>query len=312
MNHQKDENVMFAPVKRISWPAIFAGVILVLAVNLLLNILGIGIGASAVTPMQENATSGIGTGALIWLVVTTLIALFIGGWAAGKLAGTPSRFDSAMHGLITWGLSSLVIVYLVASAAGGLVSGAAGMLSQSASLIGQGASYAGPQLAQLAQQTDFGGMQDSLNKLKQDAQQVLQLARTSDQDIQARARMGQMPPGSPRVSASDLNNAISRFFDLSQPSVDDGTRQKIITALTERADMPQDQAQATEQRWEQNLGEVKARYQRAKNELAQAANTAASGIAKSALSLFAVLLLGAIAAVIGGALGVSPEDAAVV
>ena len=53
--------------RRISWGAVLAGVIIVLIVQLLLSLLGVGIGASTIDPMQGDtpraSTLGIGAGA---------------------------------------------------------------------------------------------------------------------------------------------------------------------------------------------------------------------------------------------------------
>jgi hypothetical protein len=68
-----------AAVKRISWAAVFAGVILAMVVQLLLSMLGTGIGMSTVDPLQGETPSGraLGLGAGIWWAVSSLIALFI-------------------------------------------------------------------------------------------------------------------------------------------------------------------------------------------------------------------------------------------
>src|SRR5687768_14078665 len=116
--------------KRISWGAIFAGVIIAMAVQFLLSLLGTGIGMSTVDPAQGDSpsTGAFGIGAGIWWTVSSLIALFIGGWAAGHLAGNPLKKDGALHGFLTWALSTLVMLYLISSAVGTVVGGAFNML----------------------------------------------------------------------------------------------------------------------------------------------------------------------------------------
>lgn len=42
------------PLKRISWSAVFAGVIAALIVHILLGLLGTAIGVSVIDPQQEN------------------------------------------------------------------------------------------------------------------------------------------------------------------------------------------------------------------------------------------------------------------
>jgi len=75
--------------QRISWAAIFGGVILVVAVQLLLSLLGAGIGLGTVnTNLGSTPTaSSLGIGAGVWWVVSSCIALGLGGYVAAWLAG---------------------------------------------------------------------------------------------------------------------------------------------------------------------------------------------------------------------------------
>src|SRR5919108_422939 len=61
---------------RVSWAAIFAGAVLALAIYFLLAILG---GAVGVSVSDRVDPSKLRTGALIWAIVTTCAALFVGG-----------------------------------------------------------------------------------------------------------------------------------------------------------------------------------------------------------------------------------------
>ena len=67
--------------RRISWAAIFGGVILVVAVQLLLGVLGAGIGLGSVNTnggtTPDASSFGIGAGA--WWLVSSIIALGFGG-----------------------------------------------------------------------------------------------------------------------------------------------------------------------------------------------------------------------------------------
>src|SRR5690349_3644176 len=53
--------------RRISWSAIFAGVAVTLGVSLLLALLGAGLGAGSINPMQEsNPFEGLGKASMLW------------------------------------------------------------------------------------------------------------------------------------------------------------------------------------------------------------------------------------------------------
>lgn len=97
-------------LRHISWGGVFAGLFLVLAIQLLLSMLGFGIGLSLVQPGQGGAPNAgtIGIGAAIWWVVTYLIALVLGSFAAARLSGVGLRFEGALHGLVTWAFALMV------------------------------------------------------------------------------------------------------------------------------------------------------------------------------------------------------------
>ena len=96
-------------VRRISWGAIIAGVVVVLVVQMALMLLGLAIGTATIDPAAADTPGAyaLGVGGAWWLA-TTAIAVFVGGWVAGRLAGMPSRTDGTLHGVITWAAATLV------------------------------------------------------------------------------------------------------------------------------------------------------------------------------------------------------------
>src|SRR5437588_3688039 len=90
------------PFGRISWGAVFAGAIIALATQLVLTLIGVAIGLATLSPATGESPSGnaLGAGAGIWLVVSSLISLFLGGYIAGRLGGTLKGW---LIGQTTWG-----------------------------------------------------------------------------------------------------------------------------------------------------------------------------------------------------------------
>lgn len=123
--------------KRISWSAVFAGLILTLVIQLLLSLLGTGIGLSTVDPAtgETPGTETLSIAAGIWWTISSLIALFIGGWAAAYLSGIPHRTEGIIHGLLTWGLATLLLVSLIGTAVGTLIGGAFNVLDTNVSAL---------------------------------------------------------------------------------------------------------------------------------------------------------------------------------
>ena len=134
--------------RRISWSAIFAGIAITIGVSLLLALLGAGLGASSVKPLQEsNPFEGLGRGAIIWMVISGIVASFLGGWTAGFGSGwLATRREALIHGAVTWAVTSLVAVSFITGAAGSLLAGGAGLLGQTIS-GGARAAAESPQLS---------------------------------------------------------------------------------------------------------------------------------------------------------------------
>ena len=129
--------------KRISWAAVIAAVIIALAVQLVLNMIGAGIGFSAIDPLQGETPSvtTFSVAGGIWMVVSSMLALFAGGWLASYLAGVTRDEDGMLHGLAVWGLSTLFVVLFLMTVFGSL-------LGSTLNALGYGAATVAPQVAQ--------------------------------------------------------------------------------------------------------------------------------------------------------------------
>jgi len=119
---------------RLSWGAIFAGLFVATGLHLVFALLGIAIGFTAWDPAQPGGVSAgdLATGVGIWAVVSGLIALFVGGATAGRLAGILNTRDGFLHGAVLWALTTVVIVWLIVSGLGFLLGGAFGIIGQTA------------------------------------------------------------------------------------------------------------------------------------------------------------------------------------
>src|ERR1700732_4375784 len=137
---------------RVSWGAVFAGVMIVLAIQLLLSVLGLGIGLSTVNPTEGGTpnASSLGIGAAAWWGISYLLALFAGGYIAARLAPSRLSLDGALHGVLTWAFALLVTFYLLTTAVGSVIGGAFSAVSGTLSAAGQTAKDVVPQGAQAA------------------------------------------------------------------------------------------------------------------------------------------------------------------
>lgn len=109
----------------VHWGAVAAGVIVALTGQMLLTLLGAGLGASF-DATRGDVLSGetVAWGAYAWWAVTGIACAFAGGWTAGWVAGSyPSvdRIEGSFQGFLTWGTATLIIGILVLGLASGSV-----------------------------------------------------------------------------------------------------------------------------------------------------------------------------------------------
>jgi hypothetical protein len=139
-----DEDARTILLNRVSWAAVLAGVVAMLVTPLILNMLGIGVGAATLDPgTGENpSVRSVSVGAGIWYALSGIIASFVGGYAAGRLCGRPKESTAGWHGLTAWALTTLVIFYLLTSALGSVAGGLYSGLSSALGGLGRTATTA--------------------------------------------------------------------------------------------------------------------------------------------------------------------------
>ncbi|MCC8392255.1 hypothetical protein LJ656_06605 [Paraburkholderia sp. MMS20-SJTR3] len=148
---------------RLSWGAIIAGVILSMIVYLVLTVLGTAIGATLISPMSRPDTlRGFGFGSGVWVIVTTVLAVFVGSYYAGRCAIVLGW----LHGLLAWAVMTLLVVY-------GMTSLITGAVSTAGSIAATGAQVGAQVGAATANQTAGG------NQAIDNAKQQLQAAVAS-------------------------------------------------------------------------------------------------------------------------------------
>ncbi|GJH30900.1 hypothetical protein [Caballeronia novacaledonica] len=125
---------------RISWGAVIAGVILSLIAYLILTVLGTAIGASVLSPLtQPNPARGFAFGSGAYMIVMTVIAVFIGSYFAGRCAPVLGW----LHGLLAWAVMIIVMAYGATSLVGSAVNAAGSIASTGATVT----AAAGPSAA---------------------------------------------------------------------------------------------------------------------------------------------------------------------
>jgi hypothetical protein len=176
------EHLVTSPPLRLSWGAIFGGTFAALGIWLLLYALGLALGLSSVEPSAPSSARGAGIFTGIWSVIAPLIALFVGGWVAARGAGVVNKMGGALHGLVMWGLTTVVGAWVLVAALGTVVGGIASVGKTAAQAAGTAAAGAAPSAAQNPATQDQ--LQDAARSLQQKADQALDQAQSKSQEIQ--------------------------------------------------------------------------------------------------------------------------------
>ena len=116
----------------VSWGAIAAGAAASASLSLILLILGGGLGLSSVSPWSREGVSAasFGVSAIVWLILTQLLASAMGGYLAGRLRTKwmdtqtdEIYFRDTAHGFLAWAVASLATAVLLTSVIGSILSG---------------------------------------------------------------------------------------------------------------------------------------------------------------------------------------------
>ncbi len=253
----------------VSWGAIFAGAVMALVAQLAFSLLGLGIGASAFNPYDDHPAGGLGTGAAIWTLLSVLISLFTGGYVAGRLAGMPRRQDSMLHGLVTFGLTSLLGFYLLTSGIGKVIGGAGSLVSSVVSSATSAAGNAAPGLVDSAKDklkdsgidiSDIQGQVDQL--LRQTGKPELQ-----PENLQNRAQnAGDQAQGAaqnvaqnPNATDADLKGLVSKVFGQNKDVVNAADKDALVNVIMSRTGKSRPEAEQIVNNYQQSYEQAKAK-----------------------------------------------------
>ena len=275
------------PRGRSSWGAIFAGVVAAFAVMLVLEVLMLWLGLSAIDPVREaNPLEGLATGTAIGYLVIMAAGLFVGGLVTGRLANRVNGSDVFLHGFLTWGVFTLGSLVFALTSAGLLVGGSLGAVGRAAGAVGGGAAAFAPDLSEaralLEEQLDLSGdVLDELEPLWTD-------------------------PGARR----ELRDAVVQAFDDGDATVDAADRQNVIDVVADNTDLSEAEIEARVDAWIERFEEAQEGLAALEDDLRVAGEEAADALAGVAMWAFFGLILGAIITWLGARAGAPGSRAA--
>ena len=314
---------------RASWSAILAGTVIGLAIFVLLSLLGLWLGFAAMEPTDANPIGAVPSVAPWWIVVSQILALLAGGYAAGRFAGVLHKAGSWLHGAAVWAVATLAAVWFGVSASASLVNMTGSLMTSTAKGVADAAQAVIPEDAELP---DFALSNVSMDALPPDLRDSLQSQGLTPENFQTEAReiFRQVVSGAEQRRAVDAaQNTAAQIVQ--QPStaseeIDDlvgnlfgqggvlgeEDRAEAIEVLENRYDISEAEA-------EQFVDEVQARLQEtvdtaqsalddARQAATEAMDTAVDAASIAAMGAFIASLLGLVAAVFGAALGRPVRD----
>ncbi|WP_116124513.1 hypothetical protein [Lewinella sp. IMCC34183] len=312
-------NEDYAAFRRISWGAVFAGALLAVAVAFALNLLGLGIGLSTINPAAESdPLAGIGTGAIIWYVISMLLALFAGGYVAGRLAGFPKASTAGLHGLLAWALFTIFSLYLLNSAVGAAFNVVGSTLSTVTSAAGSAVGAVVPDDLGQRVRSELQEVDISLDDIRNEAMQILEdtgkpaLDPTNLEDragsAAETARQGvERATENPLSAAREISAVIDRIGQKGEAVVEAADRQALVNVLTERTDMTAAEADETVGEWVEQYETAVSTVNTKLDQLGQTAQQVGGDVAGTASTVaiigFFALLVGAAAGFFGGTIG---------
>lgn len=123
------DSAVLATQPRMSWGAVFAGWAVAVGFASLMYVAGLALGFSAFDPTDGAAAAkGFSVATGVWMVLTWIVALFLGGMFASWFDGNNDATMGAMHGVTVWGLSIVFSGLLVAVGATQVAQGGTALL----------------------------------------------------------------------------------------------------------------------------------------------------------------------------------------
>jgi len=315
-------------IKRISWSAVFAGVLVAIVSQLLLTLLGLGVGLSTIDPVTEqNPTAGLGTGSAVWYIISSLLSLFIGGWIAGRLSSAPRLFDGIIHGVLTWCLATLITIYFLTTTVGSLIGGASRLVGSLVRTAGSAVATAAPGIGKAVQgQLKENGIDlenIDLGDLKQEANQLLRqtgnanlnpdaLERKADQAGQQAKTAANRAANDPQSADDIAGGLFSRLFKQGQTTVNSVDREDAVNVVMKRTGKSRAESEQVVDNWINTYKQAAAKFEQAKKdaeiEARHAADAAAAAASKAAIFGFLGLLIGVVAAGYGAKIGTESKS----
>lgn len=185
------------PLHALRWGAVAAGLAVGIATNLFLILVGAATGL-AVFDAGEAGEAGVPMAVAIWNTISMVVAAFTGGYVAARTAGMRRSADGVLHGVVAWGATLLISVFVVTAMVGTTLGALFNVVSPSERTAG----------SEIARQLGAGDRQEAIATMRErfglSTEQASQLV---DEALVLSGRENQASPQSREGADTTLRNA---------------------------------------------------------------------------------------------------------
>ncbi len=276
------------PPVRLSWRAVAAGVTTTIAVQIVLMMLGAGIGLAAFNPAADgDGIASFGAGAAVVQGISAVLSLWAGGWIAGRFLGDAGERSGRLHGFIVWCAACVLSVLILATGAGWALGGLGKTVGGGLAVAGQPVVSGLSEMAKEAANSN----KTMFSSFTEEGSSMTPTVKTGADSIRTKR---------------ELSQAIGRLFT-ADAAVLPARQQAVVKLMVEAQGVPEPDARRTVDGWVASYQTMKADADAAMKALEaktrEAAEKSANALAVLSLCYFAAFVLGAVSASIGGAHG---------
>ena len=280
-----DTSVARVEHPRMRWGSVIAGWLVATGIAFLLYVGGLAIGFSSLDPHNTEAVAkGIGAGTCVWLVLTWIVSLFLGGLFSSWSDGRDDPTMGAVQGVTVWGLALAASGLLLAMGLGGAL--------RSGTLLLNGAGSMHAHASAMGMNWRNTGNNDAVNLLQA---QLVQQVKQQRQMQPASAASVQGNGFTERMSPSWVGPRTTRAVVMAMLAGHPDTAKALLSGDTRMSPTAVDGV----------VQGLSPQVARARNDLKAAADRAAHYSAVAMWVLLVALLLSLLAAALGGWLGAS-------
>lgn len=116
----------------ISWSSVLAGVVTFIALSVLFSLVSASIGLGVTDLTANNPLAGVGTGMIVWTIISFVLSLA----AAGFVAGLSANRAGVVHGFLTWAVSLVVIIFIATSTVSSVFGAIGSLLGHTGNAVG--------------------------------------------------------------------------------------------------------------------------------------------------------------------------------